>query len=1237
VFFNRPQDGARSVARRVSDQPKTPSETSQAQRRGAMIALAVAAVSTPVALWTTTAHAASPAGGDDTFRPAAAPRPYVGVVPAFLADTPKASDADLLRQGMDQYSKGQYEESLATLQQIKADALPAEQRKSYDSVIKNAESAANERKSARAAFEQGQAALQKKDASEALKQFQAAANNKFADEGTKRKAQEQIALAQDVGAGSAMDAKGLYHTGRDEYRKGDWIAARKNLEAARAAGFHPGLFEESPDSILAKMDRKEQADAEKARHDAESGKPASDVARSNDATSTDPKGAYQEGRKLYRDGDWIGARKQFEMARDGNYRPGLFEDSPQKYLDRMDKKEAADRAKHDAELAAAHSNDNTAVAQNTDVPAKTTDAAPVTPGVVTPAPAPGGTTPAPTQATPTTPTAESDVDAVLSRKQIEQKDKQFLASKKVEEARAAQAAGRNVDALRLYSEAANADPNNEQAKAGRDELMVETGSARPSSAARLPTSIQIRKDEITYRFNEKVRAARTAIAANKFEDARNALLDAEVARDADASLFTPAELAEFNAALSSARVDLEKSQAEFDVRASGQRNAQATAEEIRRSELARKDKQDTIAALVERSQESIRKRNYKQAMGILRQILDLDPNNDYARGAYPLVYDNFQLQTQREHKEQRNREFTNQLNQAAEKLIPYEDILRYPENWPDISEMRDAEVKTERGMKQEDLAVQAQLDRRLPEINFAGQGLADVMDFLRDVSGSNIFVNWRALEAAGINKDAPVTARLKDVRFSKALTTILSDVGGGNIKLTYTIDEGVITISTADDLAKNVVTRVFDIRDLLVEVPDFDNAPSFSLDDQQGSSGGGGGGGGGGRGGGGGGGGGGGLFGNSGGEQTKEKTQTFQERMDALVKLIQETIDPTSWRDAGGSVGGVRALNGQLIVTQTPENQRGLVNLLEQLRETRAIQITIEARFLSVSKNFLEDVGLNLDMAFNVNSGANGSKFSPISVIQNSIGFTANPVTGVPGGIGASSNSSKSLQLSGSYLDNFQVQFLLQATQASQTSTTLTAPRVTLFNGQRAYVLVATQRAYVSDLEAVVGNNTSAFEPTIDVVSSGVLLDVQATVSADRKYVTLTLRPQLAQLLSLSTFNFQGASSGTTIVGNGGELVQNTQSGFVQEPELQITEVRTTVSVPDGGTLLLGGQTLAGEIEKEAGVPILSKIPFVKRLFTNRSMAKDESVLLILVKPTIIIQREQEQKQFPLLSSKVAG
>ena len=95
------------------------------------------------------------------------------------------------------------------------------------------------------------------------------------------------------------------------------------------------------------------------------------------------------------------------------------------------------------------------------------------------------------------------------------------------------------------------------------------------------------------------------------------------------------------------------------------------------------------------------------------------------------------------------------------------------------------------------------------------------------------------------------------------------------------------------------------------------------------------------------------------------------------------------------------------------------------------------------------------------------------------------------------------------------------------------------------------------------------------------MLDVQATVSADRKYVTMTLRPQLAQLLNLFVFNFQAAGSTTAGGIFAGPVVSTAASGFLQEPELQITEVRTTVSVPDGGTLLLGGQTLAGEIEKK--------------------------------------------------------
>ncbi len=68
--------------------------------------------------------------------------------------------------------------------------------------------------------------------------------------------------------------------------------------------------------------------------------------------------------------------------------------------------------------------------------------------------------------------------------------------------------------------------------------------------------------------------------------------------------------------------------------------------------------------------------------------------------------------------------------------------------------------------------------------------------------------------------------------------------------------------------------------------------------------------------------------------------------------------------------------------------------------------------------------------------------------------------------------------------------------------------------------------------------------------------------------------------------------------------------------------------VPDGGTLMLGGRKRTSEVEKEVGVPALSKIPLINRLFTNRSLVNDSAVLLILVKPKIILPKEEEELRF---------
>jgi len=238
------------------------------------------------------------------------------------------------------------------------------------------------------------------------------------------------------------------------------------------------------------------------------------------------------------------------------------------------------------------------------------------------------------------------------------------------------------------------------------------------------------------------------------------------------------------------------------------------------------------------------------------------------------------------------------------------------------------------------------LNKTIPAINFTNVTLRDAIDFLRDVSGVNVQVHWKAIEQAGVTPDTTVNIKLRQVTLRKVLTLLLAEVAGGPT-LTFYVDEGVIEVTTKEIADAQMFTIVYPVQDLLIEAPEF-VVPDFDLG-SGGSGGGGSGGGGGSRGGGGGsrGGGGGGGYGGGGGgggsrgggggsrggggggyggggsgsgsggmfgstpnTQNKEKDAKAKE----LIDLIKETVQPSAWMDNGGKAS-VRFFNGNLIVT----------------------------------------------------------------------------------------------------------------------------------------------------------------------------------------------------------------------------------------------------------------------------------------------------------------------------------
>lgn len=189
---------------------------------------------------------------------------------------------------------------------------------------------------------------------------------------------------------------------------------------------------------------------------------------------------------------------------------------------------------------------------------------------------------------------------------------------------------------------------------------------------------------------------------------------------------------------------------------------------------------------------------------------------------------------------------------------------------------------------------------KVPAVEFKEVPLADVFEFMRDTAGLNLFINWPALEAAGIDRSVPISIRLRNIPLSRVLDLTLSQISAGRVAITWYVSDNIIYVTTRELADRDLVTRIYPVQDLLVKIPNFTNAPTFQL---------GGGGGGGGQ------GGGGSVFsGGDGGNASGDDGTTMEERGQKLVDLIMMLVSPEVWVENGG-YSRIRYFNGNLIVT----------------------------------------------------------------------------------------------------------------------------------------------------------------------------------------------------------------------------------------------------------------------------------------------------------------------------------
>lgn len=199
------------------------------------------------------------------------------------------------------------------------------------------------------------------------------------------------------------------------------------------------------------------------------------------------------------------------------------------------------------------------------------------------------------------------------------------------------------------------------------------------------------------------------------------------------------------------------------------------------------------------------------------------------------------------------------------------------------------------------------------------------------------------------------------------------------------------------------------------------------------------------------------------------------------------------------------------------------------------------------------------------------------------------------------------------FFHSIQASAVLHAVRREQDTDTLLAPKLMQFNNQRAHVMVAQQRSYIADYDV----SGAVFDPVIRSFLVGVVLDVKPTVSHDRKYITLDVRPGTATELTVPQIIF--ITNGLNVNAPLGNI-----NLPIELPNIELRSINTTVTVPDNGTLLFSGLINDRKIDAKSGIPFFSDLPIIGRLFSTNIKQRERRNLLVLVNARVVLFDEEE-------------
>ncbi|HGK7312796.1 pilus (MSHA type) biogenesis protein MshL [Aeromonas hydrophila] len=284
---------------------------------------------------------------------------------------------------------------------------------------------------------------------------------------------------------------------------------------------------------------------------------------------------------------------------------------------------------------------------------------------------------------------------------------------------------------------------------------------------------------------------------------------------------------------------------------------------------------------------------------------------------------------------------------------------------------------------------------------------------------------------------------------------------------------------------------------------------------------------------------------------------------------------------------------GLVTIRAYPKELKAVREFLNQSESHLKRQVVLEARILEVALNEGYEQGVDwsgLSASWDGNKGITGGGSLTPSTIAN----TPNQIFSALGG-GAGFKISDG---------NFNVAVNLLKTQGDVN--TLSSPRVTATNNQKAVIKVGTDEYFVTNASTTTttsGTSAPIVTPNVELTPffSGIALDVTPQIDEEGK-VLLHIHPSVIDTEEQKK---------TIDVGTADPLILPLAKSSIRESD-------TVVQANNGDIIVIGGLMKTDKQEIVSKVPLLGDIPWVGEAFTNRRESTKKVELVILLKPTVV-------------------